>query len=296
MKYPALIAASLLALCLHEPGANAAPQLDVNLSKRNITAKEHTVLTLRARWPQDEASYSFALPDLELQNLEVVRNGQTQETSKEGAQEWTVKTFTVELKPKTPGSAYIKGFTLPYIDPQLQKGGEFAVSAQELRIRRLPFWESPSWIAFISIFFVATATMAWGIPKYRGLRSSKRPPPLSAPFALEERLAAEIRSQGQTPAGQNHTQTILLKLSTSLRQYIASRYPIGSGNIGENELLRLLLKQEGLSREETEVLKSLLTQLHEAKFSGSALSQQGILRLQNDILSYLDGKKIIEHV
>src|SRR3989338_7511409 len=92
-------------------GANpfgfADPNLDVALSAKKIHLDQTVLLSIQIEWPKTEADYSFALPELPLKNLTIVRQGESEEVFTRDGGEWTRKTFEIELQAPRKGRGSI---------------------------------------------------------------------------------------------------------------------------------------------------------------------------------------------
>lgn len=117
--------------------AFAEPLLETKLTRNKINTSETSVLTLEIKWPKAEAKYQFAFPPFNLlENLSIIRQGESQESFAGDGGEWLRKTFEFEIQGKKAGAGRIPEFELSYFDPISQKSGKILVPSQTLTVSK----------------------------------------------------------------------------------------------------------------------------------------------------------------
>lgn len=267
---------------LSTPGF-AEPRVKARLSQDKIKPTETTTLSLEAEWLRSEAQYSFAIPNLPLENLTVVQQGQSQETYPgEGGAEWTRKTFTFELKPGKPGPAGLSAFELPYIDPELQKGGTAKVPALKVQVKKSGF---PVWIfaAAGAVLFVPPIAVLILLKKKKSEAVKKEP--LSPAEEAAERFRELLEQQ-------TDVKTLSFpELNQHLRSFLTQTYRIPGTYNTEGELARGL-ESASLPNDELKTIKTILSDIEEIKYVGTPTESE-YRRLRNDLLRFIHSKKAI---
>lgn len=269
--------------------ALAEPHLEVSLSRQAVTLKETSILTIQITWPKDEARYVFALPELVLRNLAVERLGESEESIIRSGIQQTKKTFLIELKPLQPGEGHIPEFNIPYIDPSVQKGGSFTISEQKIAILKPPF-QFPVQACLAAIAIPLTLFLIWS--RLRVQKQAKGREFQTGPTPQEEALE-KLKELIARPSSKSDKER-LYEWSRGLRQFVADFYGIGSDRLTESEILEKLKTKE-IDRHEIEDLYKLFDRLHEAKFIGAEMPDADLKHLQNDLLQYIEGKRVLRH-
>ncbi len=262
----------------------AEPQIDVSLSAQKIPANQTVTLQIRAQWPKAEAQYAFALPELSLKNLSVVNQAESQETFRQGQQEWTRKIFLIDLKPGQSGEGIVKAFVLPYVDPALQKGGRFEVPDQRVRVTPPPV---SALIVTTGVLIPSTIILFALFRFYVRKRTVTLKTKL--PQSLEEGTLEKMKAIVSKPHASN-PKTWAYELAGEFQTFLARYYKISSERAVEKEIFEILTSQ-GASSEEIKTLRRLLERLHEAKFAGGEISAAEFYELQKDVMRYVEAKR-----
>ncbi len=277
-------------MLLRPEQAAAEPHLEASLSRQEIRLDETLTLTVQVEWSKEEANYVFAFPELELHNLAIERRGESEESVIRSGIQQTKKTFSIELKPLQPGEGRISEFQISYIDPSVQKGGKFSVAEQKIDVRKPPFR-----------FPVRAAALAVVIPtalllirsRLRFQKQAKERDSHPGPTPQEQSLEKlnELIAHPSSRSGKER----LYEWSAGLRQFVADFYGMGPGRMTESEILEQL-KTKGIVRPEIEELHKLFDLLREAKFTGVEFSEGDLKHLQNELLRYIEGKRVVGHL
>ena len=260
--------------------AEANPVVRVTVSKNQITLRQTTTLTLNVEWPADEGPYSFAFPQLELHQLTLDRQGESQETFENGGRTWQRKTFALDLRPTAPGEGSIEAFRLPFFDPFGQQRGEFNIEKMRVAVTQ------PLRLLRILIPAILVGLGGMGLVISRTVRRSKKAAPVLPPTPEE----TAIQHVKQLFAERSESKEILSGVGRELHHYLMGRYEIQERHLTNHELLNRLARQ-AVPREEQEWLRRLIHQIDDAKFAGVGVSPEGLTRLQNDVLGYFEGKR-----
>jgi hypothetical protein len=246
-------------------------------------------LTIQVEWPKEEADYVFAFPQLNLHNLAIERQGESEESVIHSGVHQTKKTFSIELKPLQPGEGHIPEFNISYIDPSVQKGGSFTVSEQKIAILKPPF-QFPVRATAVAVAIPITLLLIWS--RLRVQKQAKERESHAAPTPQEQALE-KLKELIARPSNKSDKER-LYEWSGELRQFVADFYGVGSNRLTESEILDKLKIKE-VNRPEIEDLHKLFDRLHEARFTGAEMPDAELKRLQNDLLQYIEGKRVLRH-
>ncbi|MBI3306233.1 MAG: hypothetical protein HYZ84_00300 [Candidatus Omnitrophica bacterium] len=268
--------------------AHAAPQFNTKLSQTSAKPGEGVTLSIRISWAQSEANYSVALPNFELENLTLSGQGESQESFIQGEEPWIRKTYKIELAPIKPGPASIQAFKVSLIDTQSQKAASFDVPQLKIQIKKTGFL-SLAWpaialgVVLILIIFLISRIFFKKSGKTLSQENSEAP---------DDKIAHAIHAAindiaiYSSPEKANH----LINLCS---RFIIQRHHLDRPNLSDSEILKALSAQN-ISTEELSRLKNLFVRFEEIRFSGTSLPSSEYKQLQNDILNYVEGKKILE--
>ncbi|HXV28190.1 MAG TPA: hypothetical protein VD913_04415 [bacterium] len=266
------------------------PSLDVVVSKQKIPLEDMTTLTIQVSWSKAEGRYTFAFPKLQLKNLSIEQHGESQETFLQAGEEWVRKTFLITLKPEKIGEGKIDGFILHYIDPSTQKGGSFTVSPQTVTITR-PQWKASPYLVIILLAGAAGVTIflisyfLW--PGHHRKQLEPEKIPSSSEKALDSLKNTLLLK------GEKSYKDLLHEMSIILRRFIGDHYQIPVGQMTDHELLANMRKNAGVSRQEADIVQKLFDQLHEAKFTGTTLTDREVDHLARNLTVFIEGKQIV---
>lgn len=276
------------AISIITPNAGlAAPQATVSATKGEVAVGESFLYEITLTWPQDEADYKFALPDLPLSNLALLRRGESQESFIANNRVWLRKMFTYEFQALREGEASIHGFALPYIDPSGQKGGTLRVSETRLRVRpaQAPWSKHLAWVA--ALVLAVGASMGGWLLVHRKKNSSPHLAPQD--LSREEKAIQEIRTLDPV---QGPLETIKV-LNQSLRRYLIETYELSARMATDREILQSLRGRHEVAREEIRLLEQIFDQLDELKFAGRRADSKAVAECTERIVHYLQSKRVV---
>ncbi len=280
---PAFASLVFVSLLLFSAPVFAAPRIQARLSQNQISASETAVFSLQAEWPRQEAQYQFAFPELPLENLTLVNQGQSQEIYPGEGGEWNRKIFTFELKPVKTGPASVKSFTLSYVDPQQEKNGNFEVQAQPITVFKpglsngIMRWSMVG-AAILAVFVLAVTTLMGRAKKSR-IEIQPLSPARIAADEFKKLLEQQDVSNDSIP-----------QLNRYLRIFLTEMYKIPAAASTETEISRNL-ETAGVPKEDRGVIQNILTELEEIKYVGNATEAE-FLRLKNDLLRFIHSKQL----
>ena len=268
----------------------AEPKLDVVLSKQKIPLEETAALTIQVEWPRNEAHYTFAFPNLQLNHLAIEQHGESQETFIQDGEEWVRKTFLITLKPDQIGEGKIESFIIHYLDPSTQKGGSFTVPEQSIAVVRARVKISPYLV--MTLLSVAVGAIIFALSYFLWPGRFHKAADAADDLSVEQKALNTFRELIDQKG--KKTQTDLLHhLSTNLQGFVRNYYKIPAGQITDQELLTELKNQPDLSRQEWDRLQKLFDRLYEARFTGTNLSGKELDDLMKDIIHYIEGKQVV---
>lgn len=268
----------LLLIFAVTPLAQAAPIVEVVVTKPAIKVTERLVLDLEFRWEQTEGEYVFALPDLALQNLTLIQRSQSLETIAIGETIWRKKTFTYVFQPEQKGQAKLLGFTVPYLEPSSQKGGQLEIAPTEVTIL-------PDLTKQFQIFAGIGGILLITFSVFIGYRIFRRPKVrLNSPSSEMD----EIQRILSTASGLKES---VEELSLCLRHRLVRHYGISNASASEREILNAV-EQSDLMREEKNKIRGLLTKISETKYSGIPLSEVEYQQLRDELAQVIREKSI----
>lgn len=266
----------------------AKPDFDVQVSASNIKLDEPLTLSVQAQWRQEEANYVFAFPNVDCENLSLERQGESQESFVLGLETWVRKSFVLYFKPNALGNAVIRGFKLGYMDPLQQKGGSFDVAAQEIMVHSSGVTWPPKFpgLALGGISLMAFLGIAAGIYYSNKLRKRQDLRPAERDELIQLRsLAEEIQKRPQ--------KEIMHHYSQLLKVFLTSYYGMKGKPTVDGEILAEIQSLE-ISRREKEAVRNILNRLSEAKYAGSALSQNELRDLHREIAYFVETRSSVQ--
>lgn len=233
---------------------------------------------IEAAWKTQEADYRFAPPSLALENLSLEESGETNETFQKEGFEWRRKTFRFKLRAVQSGKGRIRPFQLGYWDLQTASESYFEVKGQEISIvpdrTRLYGWLGGG-AGFVALSALGAEWLA------RRLRKKKRRIQGALEAALEERYLSQL-------------DTLTLAISEAgkvFRNYLTEKYSLFSGGTTNCQMLSAL--ETRLDGEELKNLRKIFDKLEHCQFGGSPRSSAEHERLHQEIVNFVQGKKII---
>lgn len=265
--------------------ASADPQLETVLSTNKINEGETAALAVKVKWLKAEANYRFAFPPFNLlENLTLVRQGESQETFAGEGGEWIEKTFNFEFKGKKPGAAKIPSFELSYIAQTNERAGQLSIPVQTLTVTKKYNFKLIAIIAVFAAFFIGLAAR------------------LAKIFGRWKEGSAE---ESETPKGETNlesfklflennqflTQQFMANLTPHLKNFLSDCYGISSSGhaIHEDEIVRQL-EAKGLSRDEIYEIKTILRTWEEINYAGR-VSDANFREFRTQLLRLIQNKK-----
>lgn len=262
---------------------SAAPQSETSLSNRQITPDETTIFQIQVQWPKSEGKYSFAFPNLTLSNLEIVKQGESQENFVNQDQEWIRKTFLITLQPKGAGQATIGAFVLPYIHTATQETGNFQIPEQILTVKNS---SGPWGMGLIAAGFVIL--MIAGVLIFIRLQKKQTSVEQVTPEdPLLARLQSLLSERGNRPLNIS-----VQDLNFILRQFLETRYQIQALKQTESEVIRAL-KEKGVGKQDLEDIQSLFVRIEDVRFAGHSMTESDFLRFHDQVSSLIRKNQII---
>ncbi len=265
--------------------AKAEPSFKAALSANHLKPAQSVLLTLKIEWPKGEGNYGFAVPEPGLENLSLTRRGESQEFFSRNGQEWSRKTFELEFNPLGPGEATIREFSVTYVDTGTRKQSSFPVSLMRLTVEKAGSPVRRLWVfaaAGMALLAMGAALIIWLI--------RKKTPPASEPSVSKEAyLARRIKSMIESGgASKENFQAI----AAEFRQFVTDYYKTGQPQATEDENIRIL-KSRDIPFEEFQKVKSILEKIREAKYLPEPSAAGDYKTLQQDILFFIESKKIL---
>ncbi|MDP3920839.1 MAG: hypothetical protein Q8R76_08550 [Candidatus Omnitrophota bacterium] len=267
MRYGLLILALTTSLLFVQQGsADAEPRLDVQLSANELLPGESVSLRVELEWRRGSGNYQVEFPDLKLTNLSVSNRGKSQEIFKRSNEDWVRDTLRWELKAPLSGVSMIAPFEIRYLDAETGEAGELFVREQRLTIRKLVWYEN-IWMWFGAAF---VAMMA-GLLVYRRMHPHAVPEVVVAPPTAEERCMQLIREMDGY-SGVVVPRDLMEQLDQQFHEYLRDFHVEEKG---EKHLI------------------AITNRFHQVKYSGMSLTREDFLSLKNELMHYVDGKRVV---
>ena len=265
--------------------ADAEPAFKASLSASTVAPAQPVLLTLKIEWPKNEANYGFAVPEPGLENLSLSRRGESQEFFSENEQEWVRKTFEFEFIPLGPGEAAVREFAVTYVDTGTQRRGSFQVSAMRLTVQKAESSFQRFWV------FAGAGIVFLGIVAGFVILFTKRkiPPVPGPPVSKEAHLARKIKFMIESGGASKET---FHAIAAEFRQFVADYYKTGQPQATGDEI-REILKSQNIPFEEFKKITGLLEKIQEAKYHPEHSAAGDYKYLQQEILFFIESKKIL---
>ncbi|MSR76957.1 MAG: hypothetical protein EXS63_01850 [Candidatus Omnitrophica bacterium] len=276
-----------LPLCLFA----STPKFEVSLSNSRVQTGESVLYTITAKWPKSNSSYSFLSPDPLLENLILLRKGESQEVIVDEGKEWLQKTFELEFSAPVKGQARIRSFDLNYLsrseeagDAQNQITGKFNSPEQILSIQS-PEKFTPLHLLLFSLLGIGGAALGGFLIFF---------PKKSAPEAcLIVETPQEIALRGIKVLGESLTlspKEILQELFFQFRDFIIRHFDLSLAAHSEADLIRIL-NESGKEIGKTPVC--ILEKISELRYANEELSREPMVSLIKDVLRYIEVTKSV---
>lgn len=267
----------------------AEPQAESELTRRNIDLQETTELIISISWPKEEADYRFTLPRLSLHNLEIKRRGESQETFRDGNGKGIRirKTFSIELKPLEKGPARIDPLTIRYVDSAKGFTGEIQIPEYGIRVKA----ERGVLTGLLTIMLMAgiAGVVFFYYRRRREGRSRQAVDPQERE-SLENKKVNRIKDIAASYE-KGESVDVLGLMGQELKDFLKRRYQIEK--ILDEETFLNELNSRDIGLQEQRHLKRLFGILREARYSGREVSADEIRELKEDMIRYIEGKRIV---
>lgn len=282
-----LIFSVLFVSALFTSSAYADPQLETVLSKNKINPDETATFSIKVKWLKSEAQYQFAFPPFNLlENLTLVRQGESQETFAGEGGEWIEKTFSFEFKGKKSGAAKIPSFELTYIAPAEQKTGKLLIPLQTLTVTKKDHIKLFTILALFAAFGVG---LALRLKKIFGRWKEGSSDESSLP--AEETNLENFKKFLEANSFLTHQFTV--GLTPHLKHFLEEGYGVkASGHtIHEQEIIQQL-EAKGLGRDEIYEIKTILRTWEEINYAGR-VSDENFREFRTQLLRLIQNKKAV---
>lgn len=270
-----------LAFLITTPQAFSDPAADVSLSKNKINAAETAELKIQFQWPKSEASYTFAVPELPLQNLTVSNQAESQETFLKDGQEWTRKEFIFDLSPKGTGEGVIGDFPIIFVNPAGGVQGQYAVSSLKLQISKAPVKRNILPYVFV-LGGIAAGFLAVSL-------FFKKKPAKTPEVPAQVKAVLDIKGRIQT--AQVSQENAVINIGREFREVLKEIYDISIR--GSESDIVAALKGKNVPADEVKFIERTLNQIREVKYTGQNLSDLDFQILKKEITTFIDSKQIL---
>lgn len=272
--------------CLPTVFAASKPDFQSRLSSQKISMDESVEYSLQIDWPREEGTYAFALPILPLKNLVLERQGESQETYREGGIDRTRKSFVAVLRPLEKGEGAVEDFILSYVNTLSQNRGELLISTPRVKITPAPFRVNRAWILTAGAVLLLSTTGVLLIRKRKRAALDK-----AAVRTPQERAIEEILSQLRAEDFyRKDMKEKLHYISAQFRTFLPVIYNLNASRPSDREIVEELKGQE-IPAEERRSVERLLKKLDEAKFMGQSLNEADLIAIKNEIETFAEGKR-----
>lgn len=279
----------LYVLCTSTAIYAGDPEFKTKISSSTLRMGETATLQITAEWPKGPDSFSFMTPVPGLENLEIIRSGEAQESVLKNGTEWAVKTFEMELAPAKPGQGRIRAFTLNYlkrsetVDSDTPPPADF-YRIPEFEIRITESSSSPALLILIGGAGLLIAIAALGFWITRKKKSAAQVPEQS-----EEDKTIQIIQSLVDSCEESTLKDTTYKIAVHFRDFLIRHFQLKWKAYSEIELIELL-KQQGVSDSD---LFRLLTRLHDTKYATGRVDRLALRQLGEGIVATIRGKKIV---
>lgn len=267
--------------------AAAKPEYQAEFSSSKINMDEPVEFRLLVTWPREEGPHSFALPVLPLKNLILERQGESQETYREGGKDWTQKSVTAIFRPLQKGEGAVEDFILPYVNTLTQEKGELLISTPRIKITAAPLKINPVW-GFGAFGALLIFAAGWFLAQKRREAALKKAVAVRTPEELAvEKILSSLRAEDFIRKDRKEK---LHQISAEFRIFLPAVYQMNASRPTDREILEELKTRE-LPAEEWKIVERLLKKLDEAKFTGQSLSDSDLDGIRKEIEAFAEGKR-----
>ncbi len=286
-----LISITAFILWAFLPAVQASdPEFKISLSSSKIQMGETSTLQITAQWPEGPDSFSFMTPQPELENLKIVRSGESQETTVKEGSEWEIKTFEIELAPEKVGQGIIRAFTLNYLKRSENSAANSPPPSDFYRIPefKIKITSAPSLqTLLISIVCVGLSIFIGSF--YLLNQSRKRTPRARTTASDEDKTIQDIQIL-LSALTESELKDTAFKVAILFRDFLIRHFQLKWKAYSELELIESL-KQKGA---EDPDLFRLLTRLHDTKYATGRVDRLALRQLGEDMVVTIQGKKVVD--
>lgn len=267
--------------------ALAAPQFDIQTPQERLSINEPFDLRITARWPKEEGAYRFGFSNLSLKNLDLIKQGESQEAFFENGEEYLERSFVITLRPQSKGEVEVEGFTIHYLDPATQKGGAYDVA---------PFTSKAGGSVKLLLWIMALTSIGILLVSIFALfifnsRKRKKTQSLKRTLTVEEQVVRQLEKL----IDERSKKPQKLQLSDwnrFLRKFVVDYYGFENLNMREDELSNAL-KSKGASSSDQKKVIDLFNKLGEAKFSGVEIPENQFNALRDEITDFVRNRNMV---
>ena len=265
--------------------AKAAPTFEVSNTPSRLKTNETFILRISARWPEDEGAYSFLLPQLKLDNLKLLRSGESQEIQVRGERKWLEKSFEFELSGIKPGEGRVKAFHLRYIDSQ-KSNQEAAHPIPEIQLTFVGIPKRNVVIGTMAGVFLLTALVSSVIMRLRNrqFQRSKSLNPGAAIGAPQQKLKEQAAQLSHLTAKDR-----LYALYKLFRDQLIEEYHLNQKTYTEVELKREIEQKVGSDP----TLFLLIDRFYQMKYVETQVTDSTYDALFESVVTFLDERRIL---
>ncbi|OQA56970.1 MAG: hypothetical protein BWY42_00788 [Candidatus Omnitrophica bacterium ADurb.Bin277] len=264
--------------------AEAAPALRTSSPPSHARVNAPFSYEIRLEWPAAEGNYEVLPVIPTFENLNVIRQIQSQET----VGSLSSVTLRYELAGVKKGPARIGSMDLRYRFPDENEWRILPVPGTTVEIRGTPLWQ---WILVAGSFGAMFAVLARFARKKWLNRQEARKESRLLPPNPHQRIYAKAEESIVTYKGENQPATISF-WTNELKKVVRTYYDIPQASSTEAEILELLASKNLPAGEFTEI-SSIFSRVETAKYAGRTLTLVEMETLQKTLLQYVRGKIII---
>lgn len=292
MRRPSFLLFFLFLTLLWNVGTGwAEPEVQVALNpSRNVTSGSVCRFSVEIAWNTKEADYRFSEPRLNLDNFTLEEAGESSEAFEKKGEPWKKKEFHFKLKALRPGKGRIQSFTLHYLDPVRQTGGEFPVESLEIRIvpDRTKFYRGLLIAGGVLALLLISGAVLWKI-RSKTSRAQLEPEKTQS---LEDRYLESLHPRVRDHESGELSRDLVLELEKKFRCYLSEKSSLQGSALTHRELLSRL---EGkFTAGELKTLRRIFGKLEEFHYAVAPSSVGESRQLVNEMIRFIEGKRIIE--
>ena len=212
--------------------------------------------------------------------------GESGEVFQKEGKEWQRKTFRYTLRAGRSGIGRIHSFRVDYVDPTKGIGGHFDVRTLESKI--VSDHSGIYWGIASVILLAASGFWGWGL--FVQSKKNRRNIQAVEP-TLEDRYVSSLAELEKTIKTQKPGRNEVFEAGKLFRSYLSERYSVPGGLATSREMIEKIESQ--IPPEELKTLKRIFDRLDEWSYSDHRQSIDEGNRLYQEMIRYVEGKKII---